>query len=336
LVDGIDGWDRFTLSIAFNSSIYYVIMSASYRVAAFLVFFTLLSHIGSADSNASAVALVEVNNEPPIVFNVHVNPVYESNLSQIMWCFGFARDLNGIGDIYVFNATVTRTSSGVSGIRLFPRIIGFSPASQTEGVGIFGFLLGPNFNQGEYQCEVMAQDRAGDVAISSSFFKIIPSSCNDRQKTRGEEGVDCGGDCPPCACFNGGLDSGEEDVDCGGPCKECGRGGVSIKVSKDIRSADTIIIAVRSGNTSVQSAVRVTAPGKNLQAAITDSNGSLSLTIDSVGVWEYQTEAQDYVQVKKSRYKNPWYVKYLLYMILILGSISCVVYYNWSRKKDIE
>ncbi len=37
-----------------------------------------------------------------------------------------------------------------------------------------------------------------------------------------EEGVDCGGPCPPCpTCFDGIQNQGEEGIDCGGPCKPC-------------------------------------------------------------------------------------------------------------------
>lgn len=72
------------------------------------------------------------------------------------------------------------------------------------------------------------------------------ASCSDGVQSAGEEGVDCGGDCSPCAgrspcedgvqgvdeegidcggschdlcaCFNGAEDTWEEGVDCGGPC----------------------------------------------------------------------------------------------------------------------
>ena len=37
-----------------------------------------------------------------------------------------------------------------------------------------------------------------------------------------EEGVDCGGPCPPCpTCFDGIQNQGEEGIDCGGPCPAC-------------------------------------------------------------------------------------------------------------------
>jgi hypothetical protein len=44
-------------------------------------------------------------------------------------------------------------------------------------------------------------------------------TCNDQQQNGLETGVDCGGNCPDfCACFNGVRDPWEEGVDCGGTC----------------------------------------------------------------------------------------------------------------------
>jgi hypothetical protein len=36
-----------------------------------------------------------------------------------------------------------------------------------------------------------------------------------------ETGVDCGGPCMPCTCFNGVLDDNEDCIDCGGDCGPC-------------------------------------------------------------------------------------------------------------------
>lgn len=47
-------------------------------------------------------------------------------------------------------------------------------------------------------------------------------SCFDGVRNQGEAGVDCGGPCPPCpTCFDGIMNQGEEGVDCGGPCPPC-------------------------------------------------------------------------------------------------------------------
>ncbi len=49
----------------------------------------------------------------------------------------------------------------------------------------------------------------------------IPT-CRDRIKNQGEEGVDCGGPCKPCAtCHDGIKNQGEMNIDCGGPCPSC-------------------------------------------------------------------------------------------------------------------
>lgn len=51
---------------------------------------------------------------------------------------------------------------------------------------------------------------------------IVEQSCNDGVMSGGEEDVDCGGPCPPCAtCDDGQLNQGETFVDCGGPCPPC-------------------------------------------------------------------------------------------------------------------
>lgn len=49
------------------------------------------------------------------------------------------------------------------------------------------------------------------------------ATCDDGLKNGIEEGVDCGGPCPPCpTCDDGVQNGGEEGVDCGGPCiKQC-------------------------------------------------------------------------------------------------------------------
>ncbi|MFP4524395.1 MAG: hypothetical protein ACLFO2_03745 [Candidatus Woesearchaeota archaeon] len=54
-------------------------------------------------------------------------------------------------------------------------------------------------------------------------------TCSDGIQNQGEEGVDCGGPCPPCGtCFDGIQNNDEEGVDCGGeycePCKNCSDG----------------------------------------------------------------------------------------------------------------
>jgi hypothetical protein len=48
----------------------------------------------------------------------------------------------------------------------------------------------------------------------------VDAQCNDGMQSPGEEGIDCGGDvCKDfCGCFNGQQDPWEEGPDCGGPC----------------------------------------------------------------------------------------------------------------------
>ena len=52
-----------------------------------------------------------------------------------------------------------------------------------------------------------------------------PCHCYNMEKDGDEQGIDCGGSCPPCAppgCFNCQKDPDEEEMDCGGPdCPPC-------------------------------------------------------------------------------------------------------------------
>jgi len=54
------------------------------------------------------------------------------------------------------------------------------------------------------------------------YLPTPPDLCSNGVQDQGEEGIDCGGNCPGlCAgpsCFNGIQDQGEEGIDCGGPC----------------------------------------------------------------------------------------------------------------------
>ncbi|MBW2971038.1 hypothetical protein KY320_02660, partial [Candidatus Woesearchaeota archaeon] len=55
--------------------------------------------------------------------------------------------------------------------------------------------------------------------IKSCFYK---PTCSDSIVNQDEEGVDCGGSCPPCpTCSDGIQNQGESDIDCGGPCPPC-------------------------------------------------------------------------------------------------------------------
>ncbi|WP_422105517.1 glycoside hydrolase family 16 protein [Winogradskyella sp.] len=58
---------------------------------------------------------------------------------------------------------------------------------------------------------------------SSDEGPRLMSSCNDGVQNGTETGVDCGGDCEPCASCDDGIMNGEEEgVDCGGPdCEPC-------------------------------------------------------------------------------------------------------------------
>jgi len=67
-----------------------------------------------------------------------------------------------------------------------------------------------------------------DEDVCKTEVNVGPS-CYDGEKNGNEEGIDCGGDCPPCEeikcpnCNNRKKDCNEEGIDCGGPdCPPCG------------------------------------------------------------------------------------------------------------------
>ena len=62
---------------------------------------------------------------------------------------------------------------------------------------------------------------------------FVDPSCGNGLHDFGEDGVDCGGPCQPCAaatCSDGQQNQGETGVDCGGPCPACGGGTCSDQV----------------------------------------------------------------------------------------------------------
>ncbi len=72
--------------------------------------------------------------------------------------------------------------------------------------------------------------RCFDLNHCNTTFKKPPEyrhclytpTCYDGIRNQGEEGIDCGGPCPPCpTCYDGIQNQGEEGIDCGGPCPPC-------------------------------------------------------------------------------------------------------------------
>jgi hypothetical protein len=51
---------------------------------------------------------------------------------------------------------------------------------------------------------------------------VYIETCYDGIRNNGEQGIDCGGPCPPCfTCYDRIQNQGETGIDCGGPCKPC-------------------------------------------------------------------------------------------------------------------
>ncbi|MBD3202829.1 hypothetical protein GF327_00920 [Candidatus Woesearchaeota archaeon] len=61
-------------------------------------------------------------------------------------------------------------------------------------------------------------------------------TCYDGIKGPEEQGIDCGGICPPCAsCYDEIKNQGEQGVDCGGPCAPCKKISDKNKTSHDLK-----------------------------------------------------------------------------------------------------
>jgi hypothetical protein len=51
---------------------------------------------------------------------------------------------------------------------------------------------------------------------------VYVPECYDGVQNQAEDGIDCGGPCPPCAtCYDLVQNQGEDGIDCGGPCEPC-------------------------------------------------------------------------------------------------------------------
>jgi hypothetical protein len=60
------------------------------------------------------------------------------------------------------------------------------------------------------------------VGFALSLSSCEKSSCDDGIQNGNETGIDCGGDCDPCAsCIDGIQNGNETGIDCGGDCVEC-------------------------------------------------------------------------------------------------------------------
>jgi hypothetical protein len=76
---------------------------------------------------------------------------------------------------------------------------------------------------GRYTIKSTASYTGGSAKSDFQFSVYEDSgqpSCYDNEQNQGEEGVDCGGPCSPCAtCSDGIRNQGESGVDCGEPCE---------------------------------------------------------------------------------------------------------------------
>ena len=105
-----------------------------------------------------------------------------------------------------------------------------APAGDSGGGGGFGACTS-DWYCGDWQdClengtqRKRCEDHAGcddEVLYVWKNCTYIPE-CENGVLDSGEQGIDCGGSCPPCeTCTDGIQNHGELGVDCGGPCKIC-------------------------------------------------------------------------------------------------------------------
>ena len=309
-------------------------MQSVRRIILLLLTLILLNPHSAAQT---AKASVGVANEPPHLSGLFVTRVYESNFSQILWCCGIAKDRNGLRDLSHFNATISKLSPGKSGKTIRPALIGFTPTSDVEGLAIFGFVLPPAFERGEYRCDINITDLSGYAASEETLFDILPPSCKNKIKDGIEEDIDCGGGCIPCTCYNHLLDEGEEQEDCGGLCESCANNTLQIQTVKEAMVGESIVIYVYSKDGKVvKSIVRAITPESNLRVDTTNVNGSLSMVVDSPGVWELKADAYGYKPAVESLYVKPSYIKDVLYAAVAIAAACCIIYYLWRKRRRAQ
>lgn len=87
------------------------------------------------------------------------------------------------------------------------------------------------------ECEIKKYEHlCGEGKICGDGACILGTLCDNKFQDIGEEGIDCGGDCPTPCCENGFWDSalGEDAVDCGGSCIPCCENGIKNWFERDV------------------------------------------------------------------------------------------------------
>jgi hypothetical protein len=62
---------------------------------------------------------------------------------------------------------------------------------------------------------------SGNTGCINGDIICFPQTCMNGIYDDQEDGLDCGGDCRACHCFDKTMNRGEEGIDCGGECKPC-------------------------------------------------------------------------------------------------------------------
>ena len=88
------------------------------------------------------------------------------------------------------------------------------------------------------------------VSVSTTWYSCQDdeevATCEDGIMNGEEEGVDCGGPCPPCPTCEDGIQNGEEEgVDCGGPdCPPCNVGLMNTKWQSSGANVAPLLVAL--------------------------------------------------------------------------------------------
>jgi len=113
--------------------------------------------------------------------------------------------------------------------------------------------------------------------IKKSCFDGI-QNCHDGAC---EEGVDCGGPCPPCpSCSDGIQNQGEEGIDCGGPCPPCPTTTTTVATTTTMAptTTTTVLVTTTTSAPVVATTTTMVAPSV-IGRVIADAGGPVPIVV---------------------------------------------------------
>jgi hypothetical protein len=261
---------------------------------------------------------VQILNSPPKAYGVYATSLVKSDGTDVVWCIGWADDLNGFQDINWETAHLLTPSGDVYKPKTEASLIRVEQDSVTAGTVLAGFVIDPEAPTGEWSCLMEVKDRAGDQAQDKSTFKVYPPSCADK--------ANCGGECLPCECFNGITDGGETGPDCGGPCQSCApKDLLLLTAPSQVYNGELMSLKVEArhddGLTGVASLVRVIRPSGKITVYKTDKAGLLTLVSDESGRWDMRADLYGFEEAKANvEVKTPL----TTYIFMALGALVLI------------